>query len=287
MNARRTTLLIAILLAIGTGWLTLNYVNALKRASVASGEQQTIVVAAADIPARTQITPAMLRTVTRPASAVEPGALTDPQKAAGQLSLITIPAGSQVTVSNVGTPATVGLPVRLSPGKRAVSIQIDKVKGVSGMVQPGDRVDVISIPPRAGNQPPPAVTILRGIKVLTIGNSMETSSATPSPQEVTSTTVTLEVTPRQADLLAMADANTVLRLALRSPREPVNSYPTEALQFPEPPPQVAAAPAPAARPAPMPADPKPQAKSDPKPQNGIMIVDGDRIGYSTASGGNQ
>jgi pilus assembly protein CpaB len=117
---------------------------------------------------------------------------------------------------------------------RAVSIQIDKVKGVSGLIEPGDYVDVIADPPKASAAPPPASAILRGVRVLAIGDSLEYSSATPSPQEANSTTVTLEVTPKQADLLVMADLNTTLRLALRSPKEPLNSEPVEALHFPGP-----------------------------------------------------
>jgi pilus assembly protein CpaB len=167
----------------------------------------------------------------------------------------------------------------LDPGMRAVSIQIDKVKGVSGLVQPGDRVDIIAIPPRNGSELPPAATILRGIRVLAVGTTLETSSATPSPEEQSSATVTLEVTPHQADLLASADQNTVLRLALRSPREPLNSEPTESLQFPVT--QVAAAqparPAPPAAPAPQ----QPHADPGP-PHSNIMIIDGDRIGWSTS-----
>jgi pilus assembly protein CpaB len=276
MNTRRTTLLVAILLAIGTGWLTLNYVNSLKRSSAQSTEQRTVVVAAADIPARTTITPAMLQRTTRPADAVEPDAITDPSIAAGQLSLISIPAGSQISSSKIGRPGSVGLPVQLSPGKRAVSIQVDKVKGISGLIQPGDRVDVIAIPPRQNNEPPAAVTILRGIKVLAVGTSLETSSATPSPEESASTTVTLEVSPQQADLVAMADINTNLRLSLRSPRESINSEPTEALHFaPAAPVQVATVRAPA--PAPAPAKPLDPPKAS---HTGIMIIDGDHIGYS-------
>jgi Flp pilus assembly protein CpaB len=161
---------------------------------------------------------------------------------------------------------------------RAVSIQIDKVKGVSGLVQPGDRVDIIAIPPRQGAEAPPAAAILRGIKVLAVGTSLEQSSATPSPQEQQSTTVTLEVTPRQADLIAMADTNATLRLALRSPREPLNSEPTEALRFPAEERQQAAAPAP--QPQAQPPAPAPQqqvAKTD--PTSGIMVIDGDTINY--------
>jgi hypothetical protein len=41
----------------------------------------------------------------------------------------------------------------------------------------------------------------------------------------------LGVTPAQADLLTVADINTTLRLALRSPEEPVRSLPEEKLVF--------------------------------------------------------
>lgn len=234
MNVRRTTLLIAVLLAVGTGWLTLNYLSALKSQSQAQGAPRVVIVAAKEIPARAPITSAMLATATRPASAVDPDAITDPKQIVGSLALITIPSGATITSSKVGRPANEALPVRLQPGMRAVSIETDKVKGVSGLLQPGDRVDVIAVPQKNGSQPPPASAILRGVRVLAIGDTLEYSSATPSPNEASSTTITLEVTPAQADLLAMADINTTLRLALRSPREVPNSLPAESLRFPEP-----------------------------------------------------
>jgi pilus assembly protein CpaB len=234
MNVRRTTLLIAVLLAVGTGWLTLNYLSVLKSQSQANGAPRLVVVAAKEIPARAPITSAMLATVSRPASAVDPDAINDPKSIEGSLALITIPVGATITSSKVGRPATEALPVRLQPGMRAVSIETDKVKGVSGLLQAGDRVDVIAVPQKLNNQPPPAATILRGVRVLAIGDTLEYSSATPSPNEANSTTITLEVTPAQADLLAMADINTTLRLALRSPREVPNSLPAESLRFPDP-----------------------------------------------------
>ena len=183
MNTRRTTLLVAVLLAIGTGWLTLNYINGLQRQSAASNEQRTILVATSDIAARTTITPQMFRQVTTTANSVEPDAIADPNLTSGALALISIPAGGTLTASKVGHPVDLALPVRLSAGKRAVSVLIDKVKGVSGLVQPGDRVDVISCCRAPATKTPTAVTILRGIRVLAIGTSLENSSATPSPQE--------------------------------------------------------------------------------------------------------
>jgi pilus assembly protein CpaB len=231
MNTRRTTLIAAIAIALGAGWLLLTYLSNLQRQTNANSAPVDVVVAAQEIPARVPVTDAMLTRISRPSSAVDPGTVRDPKQIVGSLSLITIPAGSSITSAMVGHPSDVGLPVRMKAGMRAVSVQIDKVKGISGLIEPGDRVDVIAQAPKTNAVPPPASAILRGVRVLAIGESLEYSSATPSPQEANATTVTLEVTPKQADLLVMADINTTLRLALRSPKEPLNSEPTEALHW--------------------------------------------------------
>lgn len=298
MNTRRTTLIVAVVLAIGTGWLTLNYLSGLQKQADGNSAPRTVVVAAQDIPARVPITEAMLTRVERPVSAIEPDAIDDPSKVVGALSLITIPAGSSVTLSKVGHPTDVGLPVRLKPGMRAVSVQIDKVKGISGLVQPGDRVDVIADPPKAAAVPPQASAILRGVRVLAIGDTLEYSSATPSPQESQSTTVTLEVTPNQADLLVMADNNSSLRLALRSPKEPLNSMPTEALHWASAdnaPPVNAAPAASAAEPVAAmalalkamsnPAGASSPAQVSAATESGVRVIDGDH--YATAGTASQ
>jgi len=298
MTNRRTTLIVAVVLAALTGWLTLRYVSGMQQATQAAGAPREILVAAQEIPARVTITPAMLARTTRPASAVEPDAVNDPQRVVGALSLITIPAGSTITASKVGHPNETGLPVRLKPGMRAVSVQIDKVKGVSGLVEPGDRVDVIAVPARQGDAPPTAATILRAVRVLAMGDSLENTSATPSPQEMQSTTVTLEVTPKQADLLALADINTTLRLAARSPKEPANSMAPEALQFGSMHPQVVSN-APAQTNAPSASDAllmralvndreNRAAPSHVVPHDaGVVVIDGDHVGDTSASPANE
>jgi len=296
MNTRRTTLIAALVLALGTGWLTLSYLSNLQRQTNANTTPVNVIVAAQEIPARVPITPAMLGIVKRPANAIDPDTITDARQVVGSLSLITIPAGGAINASMVGHPSDVGLTVRLTPGMRAVSVSIDKVKGISGLVQPGDRVDVIAQAPKSGPAPPPAATILRGVRILAIGDALEASSATPSPQEQTAATVTLEVTPKQANLLVMADVNTTLRLALRSPKEPITSEPTEVLHFGEgdvaapttgggaAAPQNALATAAlikaiAGPNAPMPSNdtrigpPRPQGPS--VPQSGVTVIDGD------------
>lgn len=241
--------------------------------------QHAVVVAAVDIPARTQITAEMITRVVKPAWILEPDTIEDPSKAIGSVALINIPNTAALTASKLGRPNDLGLPVQVRAGMRAVTISIDKVKGIAGLIEPGDRVDVMSIPP--GSAPGGyASTILRGLRVLAVGTTIDTPSSTPGPQDQNSTTVTLEVTPRQGDLLANADATTSLRLALRSPKEPIRSLPVEPLpqsMADQLLPPLAAVPLPA----PVQSIVSPQASRlttpahSPKP--GIEIIDGDRL----------
>jgi pilus assembly protein CpaB len=284
VNTRRITLIVAVVLALGTGILTLRYLSSIQQQANVQAqnvEMRPIVIANRDIPARAKITPDMLTRITRPTNQVEPGALDDPKQAMGDISLISIPSGTTLTETKVGRPADVGLTVRLKPGMRAISIPVDKVKAVSGLIEPGDRVDVLASVPRAGTTQPKAVTIIRGALVLALNDSLETAGATPSPDNANLTTVTLGVTPQQADLLTMADLNTTLRLALRSPQEPVRSMEAETLTFPDqaaaaPAPDAPAAPAPAAYPiaqAPLPA----AAQAPPIGYSPVTVIDGDKV----------
>jgi pilus assembly protein CpaB len=278
-NARRIPLIVGLLLALGTGVLLLNYLGSL-RASATSVETRRVWIAARDIPARIQLNGTFIAEATRPATEVDQDAIADPKAIVGKYSLITIPAGSIVTGSKIGDGAG-ALPARLPPGMRAVSISIDRVKGVAGLIQPGDRVDVIAVPPRVGSEIPHASAILRGALVLAMGNSVETTSATPSPDNQNLTTVTLALTPKQVDLLATADLNTTLRLALRPPKESIRAYPPESLQLgvperPAPAPAAAAPAPPAYAPAPPPvvataAKPRPAAPA------GIQVIELDRV----------
>lgn len=236
MNTRRITLLVAVVLALGTGILTLRYLTSIQQQAndqQANVEMKPIVVAAKDIPARVKITPEMLIRVQRPATQIEPGALDVPSQANGDIALISIPAGSTVTQSKIGQPSEVGLTERLKPGMRALSIPVDRVKAISGLLEPGDRVDVLASPARAADSQPKAVTIIRGAIVLAINDAIDAvGGASPSPQSANLVTVTLGISAQQADLLTMADLNATLRLALRSPKESVNSLPPETLVFP-------------------------------------------------------
>lgn len=260
MNSRRVILYVGLALAFGTGFLLLNYLTRLGSTSPGVA-MRPVVIAAREIPARAKITGEMLSIESRASNQIDSDAVSDTHSVAGQVSLITIPSGSIVTRSKIVTASALSIPARLAHGLRAVSIAIDRVKGVSGLVQPGDRVDVISVSPRESNTTPKATTIMRGVLVLALGNTTETPSATPGPDNQNLTTVTLAVTPQQANLLALADVYATLRLALRSPNEPLRSFPVEPIELGSTQ-AIAAAPAPAPAPQPIFAMPQPSQSRD-------------------------
>lgn len=128
--------------------------------------------------------------------------------------------GDPVTEAKIVAPGSRGfLAAVLSPGMRAVSVPVTPTSGISGLVFPGDQVDILvsEILPSAGgngNAPPQkgAETVLHDVRVLAVDQKLESKSG----EAVVAHTVTLEVTPKQAEKIAVASEMGKLSLSLRS-----------------------------------------------------------------------
>ena len=274
INRRQVTFAIAAILALGTGWLTFAYLTSMNRNAAVAVAPRTIVVALREIPARATITPDMLTTARRPADAVDSDSLAAMETAVGSIARVTIPSGGAVTSSKIGRAFDAGLTERIPAGMRAISIPIDKVKGVANLIQAGDHVDVIALTRAEPGIGPRALTILKNKVVLAMGSTYETAAgdATPAPlADASLSTATLAVTPKEADLLALADVNTILRLALRAPKERTGSDGVDALVLSAPP--IPAAVVAKSAPAIAPAQRKPLGR----PQPSVEIIDGDQV----------
>ncbi|MBV8636612.1 MAG: Flp pilus assembly protein CpaB [Candidatus Eremiobacteraeota bacterium] len=228
-----------------------------------------VVVAREDIPARTPLNASMFTAVQKTADQVPRDALGSTAAVNGTVSERAIVKDAVVESPDVAPASSLGLAVQLRSGLRAVSIAVDPVKDVSGLLHPGDRIDVIAVPPKVGSNAA-AFTIMRNIRVLSVGTTFmatpDPSANAPGTQPPDVRTVTLEVTPVQANLLTMADLNSTLRLALRPPNEPATSGFTDRLVFFE------------STPAPPPASaPVRQAVAPARPAYSVPVIDGDRF----------
>ena len=120
--------------------------------------------------------------------------------------------------------AGVGLNALIRKGMRAMTVQVDQQSGVGGFIQPGNYVDVIvTIRPddQRGRSKWATETILSGIPVLTVADTEpqtetregETKRRTPTRRQKPS--VTLELSPEQAEKLALAVSKGDIHLVLR------------------------------------------------------------------------
>ncbi|MFB0613511.1 Flp pilus assembly protein CpaB [Aurantiacibacter poecillastricola] len=131
-----------------------------------------------------------------------------------------ITAGEPVTQGSLVAPGDRGfLAAALGPGMRAVTVPVSARTGVAGFVFPGDRVDMVLTQTVSGEEGSlqTSETILTNLRVLATDQSTETTT-NESGQTVVRAfrTVTMEVTPRIAEKIAVAQTIGTLSLSLRS-----------------------------------------------------------------------
>lgn len=132
-----------------------------------------------------------------------------------------VTAGEPVTQGSLVAPGDRGfLAAALGPGMRAVTVPVSARTGVGGFVFPGDRVDLMLTQTVEGDEGAglrAAETILQNLRVLATDQSTETTTTEDGRTVVRAfRTVTLEVTPRIAEKIAVSQTIGTLSLSLRS-----------------------------------------------------------------------
>ncbi|MFM5952674.1 MAG: Flp pilus assembly protein CpaB, partial [Novosphingobium sp.] len=145
----------------------------------------------------------------------------DMNKLLGTVVRYPITAGQPVTQGALVAPGDRGfLAAALGPGMRAVTIPVSAKTGVGGFVFPGDHVDLMltqTVPGRDGGAPLKTTeTILRNVRVLATDQSTETTVEEGKTVVRAFRTVTLEVTPKIAEKISVAQTIGTLSLSLRS-----------------------------------------------------------------------
>ncbi len=207
---------------------------------VSGAEVTPVVVASLDIAAGTRIIEGMVETKDIAVDTVLAGVFPDTEGVIGQVARVPLVAGEQVITTKVtATGAAIAsgenppLACVIPEGKRAVSIQVSNVIGASGLIRPGDYVDVIlAVQIQVGNgdedsdesQDQIAQTILQNVLVLSVDQDVtravvsegEAAPVVGGGTEVNSeaTTVTLAVSPVHGEVLIVAEACATPRLAL-------------------------------------------------------------------------
>ncbi len=114
------------------------------------------------------------------------------------------------------------LTAKTPPGKRAVTVMIESLNAVGGLLNAGDFVDVIAhldIPEGTDKKKTITAMVFQDLQVLAINTNLDDPGAYDDQQRSLSLKITFAVDPQEAGLLAFADKNGKLELALRAPNE--------------------------------------------------------------------
>jgi len=208
-------LLLAAVLAVGAGGLAYLYVQGSSKRPAGEAELVPLVVASKDITFATKLGEEHMRLVDFPAEAVPTGYYTTPDSVLDQTTKVFLVAGEPILASKLSSVGG-GLSVRVPESLRASSVDVNEVSGASGFVLPGDRVDIlctIDNAPDQGNNVAVTKTIVQNVEVLAAGVKQTTNKNDPIKVQ----SVTLLVSPQQAEDLALGMHEGKIHLVLRNP----------------------------------------------------------------------
>src|ERR1051326_182477 len=145
-----------------------------------------------------------------------------PESFAGWVARNPVAAGEPITEAKIISPANRGfLAAVLRPGMRAISVPVTITSGISGFIFPGDQVDLLityQVPSQntagatGGYEHKAAETVLHDVRVIAIDQRLESKAG----EAVVAHTATMEVTPKQSEIIALAGEIGKLSLSLRS-----------------------------------------------------------------------
>ena len=182
--------------------------------AVAAVRTVPTVVASADINFGEKITPDKVKVIDWPAGNLPQGSfqrIEDLTMGVGRTAMRPIVANEILTEKSLATGANrLSSAQLLNPQMRAISVPVNDVTGVSGLIFPGDRVDVFMT--RSPDEALPYSELLaQGARVLAVGVDMNVGKDKPEPVK----SATIEVTPLQAQKISLALTVGQINLALR------------------------------------------------------------------------
>ena len=192
----------------------------LSSAQALTANMQSVVVAKVEIPVGTKLVAEQLTVVRVPTDALPAGTFESVEKVVGRVAIVGIAQREPMTDYKLAPEgAAAGLSAVIPEGYRAMTVKVDDVVGVAGFARPGALVDIVVVIEPGGDrmstQGPISKIVLQNIKVLASGQSIDQpKNDDREAQQVKA--VTLQVTPEQAEKLALASSEGKLQLVMRN-----------------------------------------------------------------------
>lgn len=214
-RSTRTLLVFSLSLVVAGIFSALVYQAGQRTPAAAEVQSVPVAVAARALPVGSKLTAADVKIVQWPASSPIAGAIASVEAAVDRGLLANVAENEPLTAAKVAAAgAGAGLPPRIAPGMRAISVKVDDVVGVAGFIVPGAHVDaVVTITQRDQNV---ARVVVSNVEVLAAGTRAEQAQS-PDGRAASASVVTLLVTPADAERISLASSVGRITLTLRNP----------------------------------------------------------------------
>jgi len=217
--------ILLLALALGCGLVAaigLNQVMAKKNVEpvVTTGDTEPVFVAIEDVPAGEVVTPQMIKLEQWPKDKIPEGTLSSVEDIEGRRSRAKIYAGDIIRDNKLFQHGESGQVVTemIPKGYRVVAVKVDSVSAGGALIRPTDRVDVLVHLQQNPSRGIPATTtrtILQDIKVFAVNDVFKVDPE-DGERSIAAKTISLLVTPEQAEKVTLASNLGMIRLVLRS-----------------------------------------------------------------------
>jgi pilus assembly protein CpaB len=234
-----------------------------------------LVVAAKNLPEGTAIDRTALSVREWPVATIPAGAFASTDSLIGRVTRVAVFEGEPLVPGRLAPSGTgPGIEVKITPGKRAMALRINDVAGVSNLIQPNSRVDIlVNIRDEKRDGRVVSKLFMENMRVLSVGTATDRDA---EGKPIQAPSATLEVTPQEAERLAIASTQGSIQLVLRGYGDPdsvrtkgantgdilaqLGSAPERVVETPKP-----------RRPAPRPAAPAPVVQAPPEKPDSFRV----------------
>ena len=221
-NARKNWIVLVVALTLGglAAYVASNYLSermAEIDARATDIDKVQVVVAKISLPAGASITPDTVAVREIPRPWAHSGAITPDQFSRAESLALAYPAavGEPILWAQLEGRRAPTFSARLQSGQRAVTVPVDEISSLSGMVEPGDHIDiVVSVRNETRSF---TFTLLQSIPVLATGSRVDTDTHDAQGQTRSYTTITLDTSPEDAKRVIAAREIGRVTALLRAP----------------------------------------------------------------------
>ena len=221
MNRRNRTLIVLLVAVSLASAATFFVYRAITRIPIRQVEVASVFVAVAaeNLPTGARLTRDHVKMVGWPTSSPVAGSFSNAEALIGRGLIQPVNANEPLTETKLApVEAGAGLPPSIPPGMRALAVRVNDVISVAGYTVPGTRVDVLVTLNRGDSSL--ARAVVSNVQVLTSGTFRDQEQAKDG-KPISSTVVTLMVTPEDAERIALAQSLGSIMLVLRNPLDVV------------------------------------------------------------------